>query len=112
MKVRIGSRNYNTETSELVCPIDGGQLYRKRTRDREWFAVFDDGSVRPLDVYNPIDMLLMETGKLPADLTKAEPKEYRVRLDAETYEMLSDAAESEGVSMAQIVKRAVLHELV
>lgn len=112
MKVRIGSRNYNTETSELVCRIDGGQLYRKRTRDREWFAVFDDGTVRPLDVYDPLDMLLMETGKLPVDLTKAEPKEYRVRLDAETYDLVSEAAESEGVSMSQIVRRAVLHELV
>ena len=111
MKKRIGSRIYDTDTSELVCSIEGGQLYQKRSRGREWFAVMNDGTIRPLDVYNPMDMLLMETGKLPADLTKAEPKEYRVRLDAETYDLVSEAAESEGVSMSQIVRRAVLHEL-
>ena len=111
IKKRIGSKLYDTNTSECLCTIDGGILFQKRTRDREYFAVMDDGTIRPLDVYNPMDMLLMETGKLPADLTKAEPKEYRVRLDAETYDLVSEAAESEGVSMSQIVRRAVLHEL-
>lgn len=111
VKKRIGSKLYDTNTSECLCTIDGGILFQKRTRDREYFAVMDDGTIRPLDVYNPMDMLLMETGKLPVDLMKAEPKEYRVRLDAETYDLVSEAAESEGVSMAQIVRRAVLHEL-
>ena len=111
MKKRIGSRLYDTDTSELMCSIEGGQLYQKRSRGREWFAVMNDGTIRPLDIYNPEDRLLMETGKLPADLTKPEPAEYRVRLDSETYDLVVGAAESEGVSMAQIVRRAVLHEL-
>lgn len=111
MRKRIGSRIYDTESSELVCSIEGGQLYQKRSRGREWFAVMDDGTVRPLDVYDPLDRLLMETGKLPEDLTKPEPAEYRVRVDPETYEIISKAAESEGVPMSQIVRRAVRNEL-
>jgi len=111
MRKRIGSRIYDTESSELVCSIEGGQLYQKRSRGREWFAVMDDGTVRPLDVYDPLDRLLMETGKLPEDLTKPEPVEYRVRVDPETYEMISKAAESEDVPMSQIVRRAVRNGL-
>ena len=106
MKVRIGSRNYNTETSELVCRIDGGQLYRKRTRDREWFAVFDDGTVRPLDVYDPLDMLLMETGHLPAEALEDPEPTYadRIRVDPETHARIAAAAKDRGVSMAAIVR--------
>ena len=95
MKKRIGSKLYDTETSELVCHIDGGQLYRKRTRDRECFAVMDDGTVQPM----------------PDMTEKPEPLEYRVRVDKETYQRISDTAAAEGISMAQVVRKAVLSKV-
>ena len=108
MKKRIGSRLYDTDTAERICSIDGGSLYQKRTRNREWFAVYDDGTVRPLDVYDPLDRLLMETGHDLPDLDKPEPQEYRVRVDADTYHQIADRAETDGCSMSQVVKKAIL----
>ena len=105
MKKRIGSKLYDTDTSELVCSIDGGQLYRKRTRDREWFAVFDDGTIRPLDVYDPLDMALMETGRQVSDFDKPEPAEYRIRVDRETYNKIAEKANAEGIHMSELIRR-------
>lgn len=107
MRKRIGSKLYDTDSAELICSIEGGQLFRKRTRDREWFAVFDDGTIRPLDVYNPLDVLLMETGKVVPDVVKPEPQEYRIRVDHDTYKRIADAAALEGVPMSQIVRKLV-----
>lgn len=108
MKKRIGSRLYDTETSEPVCGIEGGQLFRKRSRDREWFAVMNDGTVRPLDVYDPIDVLLMETGKLPdGALDDPDPISDKIRVDPETYQRVHAAARSAGVSMGRIIRDAL-----
>ena len=111
MKKRIGSKLYDTDKSELVCGIDGGQLYQKRTRGREWFAVMDDGTIRPLDVYDPLDRLLMETGHLPE---QAEPTNdsVMVRVDRETHEKIANIAKMRGQSItktiAQIVNKTVV----
>lgn len=111
MKKRLGSKIYDTDTAELVCPIDGGQLYRKRTRDREWFAVFEDGTIRPLDVYNPADVLLMETGHLPDDaFDDPDPTGKNVRLDPETWSILTAASKAEGIPVTGLVRRAVQKE--
>ena len=106
MKKRIGSKLYDTDTAELVCSIDGGQLYRKRTRDREWFAVFDDGSIRPLDVYNPLDMLLMETGHLPSSAIFDEPEtNTTIWVDRETHRKISKLAKADRISITEEVRR-------
>lgn len=107
MKKRIGSRNYDTETAEYICDINGGQLYRKKTRGREWFAAFDSGGIKPLDVYDPFDQILMETGHIPEKLMEEEsaPAEYRVRLDQVTYEKISEEAKRQGVAKAEIVRQ-------
>ena len=47
MKKRIGSKLYDTETSELVAETGLGKLYQKRTRAREWFLLID-GRIEPL----------------------------------------------------------------
>ena len=104
MKKRIGTKVYDTETAEAVCTIDGGQLYRKRTRDREWFAVMDNGTVRPLDVYDPYDMLLMETGHVPAD-PEPETASTMSRVDRETHARIAAAAKRNGVSITEMVRR-------
>lgn len=107
MKKRIGSKLYDTKTAELICSIDGGQLYRKKTRGREWFAAFDSGGIKPLDVYDPYDRILMETGHVPENLMEEEsaPAEYRVRLDQKTYAKISDEAKKQGTSKAEVVRQ-------
>ena len=105
MKKRIGSKLYDTESSELVCRIDGGQLYRKRSREREWFAVYDDGRVRPLDVSRPQDVALMETGNLPADAFDYEPHGVMVRVDPATLAFLKQKAAERGISVSALVRK-------
>ena len=89
MKKRIGTKLYDTDTAELLHPIEGGQLYQKRTRNRECFAVMNDGSIVPMSGDKP------------------EPAEYRVRIDADTYHRIVNKAETEGCSLSQIVKKAI-----
>ena len=38
MKKRIGTKLYDTDTSELVCEYDMGKVYRKKTGDGEFFV--------------------------------------------------------------------------
>ena len=104
MKKRIGSKLYDTETSELICRIDGGQLYRKRSREREWFAVYDDGRIRPLDVSRPQDVLLMKTGNLPDDAFDYVPQGVMVRVDPETLAILKQKAAERGISVSALVR--------
>jgi hypothetical protein len=91
MKKRIGSKLYDTETSELIRSIEGGQLYQKRTRDREWFAVMDDWTIRPM----------------PEMTDKPEPTEYRVRIDRETYYRIAGKAKAENCSMSEVIRELV-----
>ncbi len=104
MRKRIGTKVYDTDTSELVCSVEGGQLYRKRTRNREWFAVMDDGSVRPLDVYDPKDALLMETGHVPPE-PEPESKDTMIRVDRETHAIIAAEARKRGVSITEMVRQ-------
>lgn len=104
IKKRIGSKLYDTNTSECLCTIEGGILFQKRTRDREYFAVMDDGTVRPLDVYNPFDMLLMETGYVPAE-PEPESKDIMVRVDRETHAKIAAEAKRLGISITEMVRR-------
>ena len=48
MKKRIGTKLYDTDTSEMICAVEGGKLYRKCSRDRSWFLLTDEGTIRPL----------------------------------------------------------------
>ena len=104
VKKRIGSKLYDTNTSECLCTIDGGILFQKRTRDREYFAVMDDGTVRPLDVYDPIDRLLMETGHLPNEVWE-EPRSVMVRVDPDTHAILKAKAKAEGRTITQLMRQ-------
>lgn len=103
MKKRIGSKLYDTETSELVCEIDGGRLYRKCTRDRGWFAVYDDGSLRPLDVYDPRDIALMETGHTFVE--SSERERTNISVDRETHSRIAAAAKNAGLPMSLFLKK-------
>jgi len=97
MKQRIGSRIYDTETSEKICSVGEGILFRKKTRGREWFILMDGGTILPLEEWNPL---------IPEDLrSKPDPAEYRVRLDRSTYDQINAAAVRDNISMAEVVRR-------
>ena len=108
IKKRIDSKLYDTTKSECVCTIDGGFLFRKRTRDREWFAVLDDGTVRPLDVYDPFDMALMETGHIPAGSTdESVSSTVMIRVDRTTHAIIAQKAKADGVSLTEELRRLI-----
>ena len=44
MKGRIGTKNYNTDTSDKVCNTPRGVLYHKRSRSQEFFLFKSDGA--------------------------------------------------------------------
>ena len=104
IRKRIGSRLYDTESSECVCTIDGGFLFQKKTRDREWFAVYDDGSVRPLNPCDPLDMLLMETGHTFTD-PQPETASTSIRVDRWTHGRIQDAAREKGLSISEFLRQ-------
>lgn len=104
MKKRIGSKIYDTNTAEYLCSIDGGKLYQKRTREREYFAVFDDGTIRPLDVYDPLDMILMETGRIPE---RQQSDHVMVRVDRETHSIIAGLAKADGLSITEEMRKIV-----
>ena len=104
MKTRIGSRNYNTDTAELIGPVCGGDLYRKRTRNHEYFLVTESENCRlitPLEDKAALSLL----GKDAGTLHTPEPIEGRVRVDLDTHARIAAAAKREGVSMSEIVRR-------
>ena len=91
MKKRIGSKLYDTDTAEHISDTDDGQLYRKRTRDREYFKVTDDGKILPLEDYEQ----------------KPAPREYRVRIDKDTYRKISEIAKVKKISLSEVVRQAM-----
>ena len=104
MKKRIGSKLYDTESSELIGPVFGGDLYRKRTRFHEYFLLSqtDTGPViLPLEDKEARALLGED---VTIDHTP-EPLEGRVRIDLDTHARIAAAAKREGVSMAEIVRR-------
>ena len=101
MKKRIGSKLYDTDTAELVSDSPFGKLYRKRTRDREWFFLPNGGSIQPLTDLEAMAMLGEPSEYSPG---KPEPQEYRIRIDRNTYDRIAAAAEEKDISMAAIFR--------
>lgn len=104
MKKRIGTRNYDTEKSELICEVDGGQLYRKRSSEKEWFAVFGD-VIRPLNENNARDKELIKIGMKYIDIS--EPERTTIWVDRETHKKVSDVAKEWGCSLGEVIKRLI-----
>ena len=48
MRKRIGTKIYDTETSELISKTPFREFYRKKTRDREWFMVLNGKRIVPI----------------------------------------------------------------
>lgn len=105
MKKRIGTKLYDTDTSEMICSVEGGKLYRKCSRDRSWFLLTDDGTIRPLTV---ADQDLIRIGKDHiGEVTK--PASTTIWVDRDTHSKLAAAAKQWGCSISEVVRRMVKH---
>ena len=100
----IGSRVYDPEKSEMICEIDDGKIYRKRSHDREWFAVFDNGAIRPLDENEPRDKELIDIGQQHVSEDSAKSR-TTIWVDRETHERFAAAARKQKVSISEFLRQ-------
>ena len=102
MKKRIGSKLYNTDTSEMVAETGFGQIYRKQTRGREWFLV-NERTVVPLTDPEARAMLGEKAYKEP----EPESKRIMIGVDRETHEQISKAARRDGLTISEEMRKIV-----
>lgn len=100
MKKRIGTKLYDTETSEKVADVGVGILYRKRTRKREWFLLIGD-FIEPVDDRQAKALL----GEDVRVLRAAEPVTTTIRVDSETHRKIEARADAEGLPISKFVKK-------
>ena len=98
MKKRIGSKLYDTEKSELICRMEEGSVYRKRTREREWFLVSGD-SIEPLEDAEARAM----TGT--CEDPEPESKDIMVRVDRKTHAVIAAEAKRQGCSISEMIRK-------
>jgi len=100
MKKRIGTKLYDTDTSEMVSDVGVGILYRKRTRKREWFLLIGD-FIEPVDD-RQAKALLGEDVRI---LKKVEPVATTIRVDSETHKKIEARADAEGLPISKFMKK-------
>ena len=99
MKKRIGSREYDTESAELIAEAGVGTVYRKRTRGREWFLVIGD-RIEPLTDDEARSII----GETVYRERQPDPESWFVRVDKETHDRLSAESKRRGVPISVLVK--------
>ena len=100
MKKRIGTKLYDTETSEQVADVGVGILYRKRTRKREWFLLIGD-DIEPMDD-KQARALLGENVRVPRQI---DPDATTIRVDRETHAKIEARADAEGLPISKFMKK-------
>lgn len=99
MKKRIGSKLYDTETSELIADVGVGILYRKKTREREWFLL---SGKYILPMTDPeAKAALGEKSYLEKP---PESKRIMIAVDRETHAKISAAAKKNGVPISEFMR--------
>ena len=94
MKKRIGTKLYDTNTSEMIAGVGIGILYRKRTRKREWFLLIGD-NIEPLDD-KQARALLGEDVRVERN---QDSDSVMIRVDRATHNVIAKRAEKEGLSI-------------
>jgi len=100
MKKRIGSKLYDTETSELIADVGGSDLYRKRTREREWFLVMGGGHIEPLDDAQARALL----GESSYIEKPPESKRIMIGVDRQTHAKIAKMAKRDKMSITEEVR--------
>ena len=101
MKKRIGSKLYDTETSERIADVGVGILYRKKTRARDWFLLIGK-NVEPL-VDEQAKALLGESSYLINKIPP--PTAYMIRVDRETHKKISQKAKEAELPVTQYMRK-------
>ena len=100
MRKRIGTKLYDTESSEHVANVGIGHLYRKLTRDREWFLVIGD-DIEPLE--DP------QARSLLGDTTYIEKpvdqKRIMIGVDRDTHARIAAAAKKKGCTISDLIRQ-------
>ena len=102
MKKRIGTKLYDTETSEYIANVGIGDIYRKRTRGREWFFATSD-IIEPVSE-KQARALLGENVYIekPVDLSR-----IMIAIHRDTHDKITKLAEKDGVKLADEVDKIV-----
>ena len=102
MKKRIGTKLYDTETSEFVADVGIGDLYRKQTRERGWFLRIGD-DIEPVDEKQARALL----GEHVYIEKPVDEKRIMVAVDRETHAKIQSLAKKDGVSIPEEVRKIV-----
>ena len=100
MKKRIGSKLYDTDSSELVADVGVGILYRKKTREREWFLQVGN-YIEPVDDEQAKELL----GNNVYHEKPPESKRIMIGVDRQTHAKIARAAKKEGLPISEFMKK-------
>lgn len=103
MKKRIGTKVYDTESSELIADTIWGDIYRKKTRNREWFIVYRSpgGKIETLSDAEARAML----GESSYREKEPDTNSVMIRVDRETHAVIAKKAKEDGVSITEEMRR-------
>lgn len=99
MKKRIGSKLYDTETSELIADVGVGILYRKKTREREWFLQIGQ-YIEPVGEAQARALL----GENIYIEKPPESKRIMIGIDRQTHEKIARAAKKKGLPISEFMR--------
>ena len=99
MKKRIGSKLYDTETSEKIADVGIGILYRKKTRERSWFLLIGD-SIEPMTDAEARAAL----GENTYYEKPPESKRIMIGVDRQTHAKIARAAKKEGLPISEFMR--------
>ena len=100
MKKRIGSKLYDTDSSELVADVGVGILYRKKTRERSWFLLIGK-HIKPVDDEQAKELL----GNNVYHEKPHETNRIMIGVDRQTHARIAKAAKKEGLPISEFMRK-------
>lgn len=100
MKKRIGTKLYDTDSSELVADVGVGILYRKKTREREWFLQIGQ-YIEPVEDERARALF----GENVYHEKPPESKRIMIGVDRQTHAKIARAAKKEDLPISEFVKK-------
>lgn len=103
MRKRIGTKIYDTETSELISKTRNREFYRKKTRDREWFMVLNGKRIVPITE----EQAKAHLGKDVVERQREYPEGATImlRVDIPTHHKIERLARKEKLSITKFMRK-------
>ena len=103
MKKRIGSRIYDTETSELISKTWSREFYRKKTRGREWFMILNGKRIVPITE----EQAKAHLGEEVVERQREYPEDATImlRVDIPTHHKIEKLARKEKLSIIKYMRK-------